>query len=83
MVTAINYRACLTHKNCHIIPLGGQSNIKQQCHRSWMLTFGDSEINVTITYKYQNKFDFSNNLNKHKIKFRTILTGIFSKMTTL
>lgn len=65
MVTAINYRACLIHKNFHIIPFGGQSNIKQQCHCSWMLTFSDSDVNVTITYKN----DFSNNLNTHKIKF--------------
>ena len=24
-----------------------------KCHCSWMLTFGDSDVNVTITYKYQ------------------------------
>jgi len=55
------------HKNFHIIPLGGQSNIKQQCHCSWMLTFSDSDVNVTLLTN--TRIDFSNNLNKHKIKF--------------
>ena len=49
MATATNYRACLIHKNVHITPFGGQSNIKQQCHCSWMLTFSDSDVNVTVT----------------------------------